>query len=78
MFAAATTLICLALGYPTAYVIARYGGRLRHLLVALLVLPWFVDYLVRIYAWVAIFGDKGIVNGAAARPRHGRRPPISS
>jgi spermidine/putrescine transport system permease protein len=60
VFAAVTTLCCLALGYPTAYVIGRYGGRLRHLLIALLVLPWFVDYLVRIYAWVVIFGDKGI------------------
>ena len=35
-FAALTTLLCLLIGYPVAYVIARYGGRVRHLLVVLL------------------------------------------
>jgi spermidine/putrescine transport system permease protein len=76
-FAGATTAICLALGYPTAYVIGRYGGRLRHLLVALLVLPWFVDYLVRIYAWVAIFGDKGIVNALLRDLGMSGNPPVT-
>jgi spermidine/putrescine transport system permease protein len=77
VFAFATTVICLAIGYPTAYVIGRYGGRLRHLLIALLVLPWFVDYLVRIYAWVAIFGDDGIVNGVLHDLGMGGAPPIT-
>ena len=62
-FAALTTLLCLLIGYPVAYVIARYGGRVRHLLVVLLVLPWFVDYLIRIYAWIVLLGDNGVVNG---------------
>jgi spermidine/putrescine transport system permease protein len=77
LFALVTTLCCLALGYPTAYVIGRYGGRLRHLLVALLVLPWFVDYLVRIYAWVVIFGDKGIVNGVLHDLGMSGSPPVT-
>jgi spermidine/putrescine transport system permease protein len=77
VFAFATTVICLSIGYPTAYVIGRYGGRLRHLLIALLVLPWFVDYLVRIYAWVAIFGDQGIVNGILHDLGMGGAPPIT-
>ncbi|MEA2425064.1 MAG: spermidine/putrescine transport system permease protein [Thermoleophilaceae bacterium] len=77
LYALATTIICLAVGYPTAYVVARYGGRLRHVLIALLILPWFVDYLVRIYAWVAIFGDKGLVNGVLGDLGMGGEPPVT-
>jgi spermidine/putrescine transport system permease protein len=62
-FAIATTLLCLLIGYPVAYMIARYGGRYRNLLVVLIIVPWFADYLVRIYAWFVILGDQGIVNG---------------
>ena len=72
----ATTALCLLVGYPMAYVIARYGGRVRHLLVALLILPWFVDYLVRIYAWVALLGDNGLVNGVLHDLGMGGDPPI--
>lgn len=62
-FAIATTLLCLLIGYPVAYMIARYGGRFRNLLVVLIILPWFADYLVRIYAWFVILGNQGLVNG---------------
>lgn len=65
LFALATALICLLLGYPIAYYIARYGGSKKHLLIALLVLPFFVNYLVRTYAWVALLADEGLVNSAA-------------
>jgi len=63
VFAVVTTLLCLVIGYPVAYMIARYGGRYRNLLVVLIILPWFADYLVRIYAWFVILGDQGLVNG---------------
>jgi spermidine/putrescine transport system permease protein len=66
-FAVATTLLCLVIGYPVAYMIARYGGRFRNLLVVLVILPWFADYLVRIYAWIVILGDEGVVM-ACSRP----------
>jgi len=61
-FAALTTLICLVVGYPVAYTIARFGGRYRNALIGIVVLPWLIDYLVRIYAWVVILGNEGIVN----------------
>jgi spermidine/putrescine transport system permease protein len=61
-FAVATAALCLLLGYPIAYYIARYGGRRKHLLIALLVIPFFVNYLVRTYAWVALLADDGLVN----------------
>ena len=63
VFAVSTTLLCLLIGYPVAYMVARYGGRYRNLLVVLIILPWFADYLVRIYAWFVILGNQGVVNG---------------
>jgi spermidine/putrescine transport system permease protein len=62
LFAGITTVLCLAIGYPVAYYIARYGGRYRNALIALLVLPFFVNYLVRTYAWVALLSDEGLIN----------------
>ena len=56
-------MLCLVLGYPVAYYIARFGGRYKNVLIALVVLPFFVNYLVRTYAWVAILSDEGILNG---------------
>jgi spermidine/putrescine transport system permease protein len=62
LYALMTAVLCLVIGYPVAYYIARYGGRYRSALIALLVLPFFVNYLVRTYAWVALLADDGLVN----------------
>jgi spermidine/putrescine transport system permease protein len=62
-YALVTVALCLLLGYPVAYYIARFGGRHKHVLIALVVLPFFVNYLVRTYAWVAILSDEGLLNG---------------
>jgi spermidine/putrescine transport system permease protein len=65
-YAAATVTLCLLIGYPIAYYIARFGGRWKYLLVALVVLPFLVNYLIRVYAWTAILSDEGLVNGILA------------
>ena len=62
-YAFGTVSLCLLIGYPVAYYIARFGGRYKYLLVALVVLPFLVNYLIRVYAWVAILSDEGLVNG---------------
>ena len=62
-YALATVALCLLIGYPIAYYIARFGGRWKTLLIAAVVLPFLVNYLVRTYAWVAILSDEGLVNG---------------
>ena len=62
-YALATVALCLLIGYPIAYYIARFGGRWKTLLIAVVVLPFLVNYLVRTYAWVAILSDEGLVNG---------------
>ncbi|MCB0862831.1 MAG: ABC transporter permease [Solirubrobacterales bacterium] len=61
-YALATVILCLLIGYPVAYFIGRYGGRYRYALLAALVIPFFVNYLVRTYAWVALLADQGLVN----------------
>lgn len=60
-FAGLATALCLLVGYPTAYVISRYGGRFRMLLVLGALAPWLVDYLIRIYAWLQLLGTQGLV-----------------
>ena len=76
LFAVLTTLLCLVIGYPVAYMIARYGGRFRSLLIVLIILPWFADYLVRIYAWFVILGNQGIVNGLLHSVGFSGNPPV--
>jgi spermidine/putrescine transport system permease protein len=61
-YAAIATLVCLLFGYVTAYTVARYGGRYRHLIILLVLVPWLVDYLVRIYSWIQILGQGGVLN----------------
>ena len=76
-FAIGTVVLCLLIGYPVAYMIARYGGRFRNLLVVLIILPWFADYLVRIYAWFVILGDEGVVNGVLRAAGLPGDPPVT-
>jgi spermidine/putrescine transport system permease protein len=58
-YALAATLLALALGYPLAYFIAFRAGRLRNLLLGLVILPFFVTFLVRTFAWKTILNDAG-------------------
>lgn len=58
-YALIATLLCIAIGYPLAYVIAFRGGRYRNLLLGLVVVPFFTSYLVRTLAWKTILQDEG-------------------
>lgn len=57
-----TTLICLAIGYPAAYFIARSDPKTRNLLMMGVMLPFWTSYLVRVYAWIGILKDQGLLN----------------
>ncbi len=61
-YAALTTLLCMAIGYPIAYWISRYGGRQKELLLVLVMVPFWTSYLIRTYAWMIMLRDNGIVN----------------
>ena len=58
--------ICLVVGYPVAYYIARYGGRLKVLLLTLMIAPFWMSYLMRMLAWINLLTikpeDPGLVN----------------
>ena len=55
-----TTIICVVLGYPIAYFIARSSDRVRNILVLAITLPMWINMLVRTYAWIGILTDGGI------------------
>jgi putative spermidine/putrescine transport system permease protein len=59
-----TTLICLVLGFPLAYVLARMQSGWKNVIVMLVVLPLFVGNAVRAAGWMVAFGSKGFVNAA--------------
>jgi spermidine/putrescine transport system permease protein len=63
IFALATTLITLAVGYPVAYTIAFRGGRLKNALLLIVVLPFFVSFVIRTLNWRMILSDNGMVFG---------------
>lgn len=61
-YATATTILSIAIAYPVAYWISRYGGRRKALLLVLVMLPFWTSYVIRTYAWMIILRDNGVVN----------------
>ncbi len=61
--AASVTLLSLALGYPLAYYMSFHAGVRKELLYQLVIVPLWVSYLVRGYAWKTILGSDGVLNG---------------
>jgi spermidine/putrescine transport system permease protein len=59
LYAALATLLALVIAYPLAYVIAFRGGRWKNLLLGLVVVPFFTNFLIRTLAWKTILGDQG-------------------
>jgi putative spermidine/putrescine transport system permease protein len=60
--AALCTVICLVMGLPLAYVLARTRSRFKNLMIMLVVLPLFVGNAVRAAGWMTVFGSKGFLN----------------
>jgi putative spermidine/putrescine transport system permease protein len=59
-----TTIICLAMGFPLAYVLARTHTRFKNILIMLVVLPLFIGNAVRTAGWMVAFGNKGLINAS--------------
>ncbi|MFI5619237.1 ABC transporter permease [Streptomyces sp. NPDC051567] len=64
LYAGTATALCLLLGYPLAYLIAFRAGRWRHVLLVLVIAPFFTSFLIRTLAWKTILADGGPVVGA--------------
>lgn len=62
-YAALTTGICLVVGYPAAWFIARQPEAMRQRLLLLVMVPFWTSFLIRTYAWIAILKGEGLLNG---------------
>jgi spermidine/putrescine transport system permease protein len=62
LIATVTTVLALALGYPTAYAIARLPRRWRTVALVLVVLPFWSNFLIRTYAWIVLLNSEGPIN----------------
>ena len=59
-----STILCLLVGYPMAYGIARARARTRNLLLLLVILPFWTSLLLRVYAWIGLLKANGLINNA--------------
>jgi putrescine transport system permease protein len=62
LMALATTVLCLLLGFPMAYGIARSNPSTRAVLLMLIVLPFWISFLLRVYAWMGLLNNNGVIN----------------
>ena len=60
--AATATILCLLLGFPMAYGIARAGSAARSILLLLVILPFWISFLLRVYAWMGLLNNHGVIN----------------
>jgi ABC-type spermidine/putrescine transport system permease subunit I len=63
-YVAVASVLCLLIGYPVAYFVARHGGRRRVLFLVLLLSPFWISFMMRLLAWVNLLGGDGLVNRA--------------
>ncbi len=57
-----TTVICLAAGYPLAFIISKFSEKVQSLLILLVTIPMWINMLLRTYAWMNLLSDNGIIN----------------
>ncbi|MBP3539440.1 MAG: ABC transporter permease, partial [Oscillospiraceae bacterium] len=58
---------CLLMGYPMAYIISRAAPKVQKVLITLIMIPMWMNFLIRTYAWMTILQDTGIMNGFLAK-----------
>ncbi len=67
-----STVVCLVMGYPLAYIMARASERTQSVLLTLIMIPMWMNFLIRTYAWMTILQDTGILNGFLSALHLGR------
>lgn len=63
----AATLLAFMIGYPTAWAINRLPGRWRLVALALVLIPFWTNFLIRMYAWITLLNSQGVINDALVR-----------
>jgi spermidine/putrescine transport system permease protein len=62
LYVAVASLLCLLIGYPAAYFVARFSGRRKALFLILLIAPFWISYMMRMLAWIDLLQTNGIAN----------------
>lgn len=62
LYGLAATVICLVVGYPFAYIFSKFSVRRQQMMVLLVMLPMWMNFLIRTYSWMTILGDSGVIN----------------
>lgn len=62
--AAISTLMCLLIGYPIAYIISKFNEKIRNNLIMVFIIPMWMNFLLRTYAWLTLLGRNGLINKA--------------
>ncbi len=62
LMAASATILCLLIGFPMAYAIARSSSAARSVLLLLIILPFWISFLLRVYAWMGLLNNYGVIN----------------
>lgn len=57
-----TVLICFFMGYPLAYMIAKFSEKVQSVLILVVTIPMWINMLLRTYAWISLLSDNGIIN----------------
>lgn len=62
VLAAVSTVLCFIIGYPAAFIISRQREKLQNILILLFVIPMWMNFLLRTYAWLSLLGNNGLIN----------------
>ena len=62
LLAGLSTIFCLLIGYPVAYIISRMKEKLRNNMILIFIIPMWMNFLLRTYAWLTLLGNKGLIN----------------
>lgn len=62
ILAAVSTLFCLVIGYPVAYIISKMSKKVRNNLILVFIIPMWMNFLLRTYAWLTLLGNNGLIN----------------
>jgi ABC-type spermidine/putrescine transport system permease subunit I len=62
LMALATTALCIVLSFPFAFFLAKLPRTVQRIMLVLVILPFWTSYLLRVYAWMAVLGERGLIN----------------
>ena len=62
VLAGLSTILCLIVGYPVAYIISKMSEKVRNNMILIFIIPMWMNFLLRTYAWLTLLGNKGLIN----------------